>query len=242
MDNVTLYQFSPRQIMVIPKNGAYFIREFEASTLCKKDIHNPEWYIQRKILDNEEGYFDFSKNMIDIGACYGTYCTLLPFQTFFMFEPNKEFAAYCHANMLLHGKIYQANIFNVAVSDYTGMLKFDGFIGGELANDDGSSWMQTPCMNVQCVRLDDMQDILKNIGFVKIDIEGMEPYALNGMRRVLKNNNYPPILYESWVESMGEPLEHFKRRTEMLEQFFEEMGYRVLYEWGDYINHLAVHD
>jgi FkbM family methyltransferase len=243
MHNITLYQFLPRQIITPPKEGSYFIRDFEAVKLCNDQVHNPEWYIQQKITDNVDGYFDFSRNMIDIGACYGTYSVVLPFQKFFMFEPNKEYFSYCHANMLLHQKTYQAELFNAAVSDHSGTIRFDGFVSGDLANEFGHSWTQTPCIDVPCIRLDDIKDRLTNIGFIKIDIEGHEPYALAGMAEVLRQNGYPPVLFESWANGNEfETEEHRVERTQMLENIFAAHGYTILYGWGDDINHLAVHE
>jgi FkbM family methyltransferase len=228
-------------------NGAYFIRDKEAYDMRYANIHNPEWYIQQKIMNNEEGYFDFSKNMIDIGACYGTYSMILPFNHIFMFEPNKEFFAYCQANMLLHNKIYHADLFNVAVSNETGFIEFDGFTGGDLSVD-YNTWMDTHKAKVPCIKLDDMQDRLVNIGFIKIDIEGMEPYAIMGAKQVIKNNNYPPILFESWARNMDvnsnhdkESEEHYVKRVSLLNEVLSELGYTVINEWGDNINHLAVH-
>lgn len=238
---LSLYQFIPRQIVVPNTDGAYFIRDFEAFNLSNANMHNPEWYIQQKIQDNEEGYFDFSKNMIDIGACYGVYSMVLPFNHAFMFEPNKEYFAYCQANMLLHGKIYKADMFNVAVSDKTGSIQFDGFYGGELAAE-YNTWTQTAITTVPCIKLDDMQDTLTNIGFIKIDIEGMEPYALMGAKQVIKNNNYPPILFESWEEGNNEESqEQYEHRVALLENVLQELGYSIIYGWGDEINHLAIH-
>ena len=198
---LSFYQFYPRQIITPNTNSAYFIRDFEAVHLCKTNCHNPEWYIQQKINENKEGYFDFSKNIIDIGACYGVYSVVLPFKHAFMFEPNKEYYAYCQANMLLHGKIYDADIFNVAVSNETGTIRFDGFNGADLANENGNAWTHTPCIDVPCIKLDDMQDKLTNIGFIKIDIEGMEPYAIISIldlsRLILKAWSRMPL----WVRN-----------------------------------------
>jgi FkbM family methyltransferase len=160
-----------------------------------------------------------------------------------MFEPNKEYFSYCHANMLLHQKTYQAELFNAAVSDHSGTIRFDGFVSGDLANEFGHSWTQTPCIDVPCIRLDDIKDRLTNIGFIKIDIEGHEPYALAGMAEVLRQNGYPPVLFESWANGNEfETEEHRVERTQMLENIFAAHGYTILYGWGDDINHLAVHE
>ena len=242
MRPVTLYQFDPRQIIQMPVQGAYLTRDCDAEFLSRTQVHNPEWYIQQKIEVNEEGFFDFSKNMIDIGACFGTYSFVLPFQYSYMFEPNKEYLAYCHINMALHGKSWQADIYNLAVGNENCMIKFDGFKGGDLANPHGHAWTETSYMEVPCVRLDDMKDKIKNVGFIKIDIEGMEPYAIMGAQELIRENDYPPILFESWEEGNTEETpEHRNYRVALLKAVLDELGYEILWEWGDEINHLAVH-
>lgn len=241
MRPVNFYQFWPRQIISIPTDG-YFLRDVDAIGVCRNNVHNPEWYIQDKIQRNEDGFFDFSKNMIDVGACYGTYCLTLPFQHCFMFEPNKENLAYCYMNMLVSGKINRCTIHNVAVSDYCGSIEFDGFVSGELANPDGHTYSESKFISVPCITLDSIKNELSNIGFIKIDIEGAEPRALMGMMEVIKANNYPPILFEGWSEgNPNESQEHYESRTHALKTIFDELEYNVLWCWGNVENHLAVH-
>ena len=97
--------------------------------------------------------------------------------------------------------------------------------------------------DVPCIALDTMKDKFKNIGLIKIDIEGHEPQALNGMENIIRENNFPPILYESWPpDFVFESAEHWKKRTSELDAFFNKMGYRTLWQWGDYETHLAIHD
>lgn len=242
MSKLALYQYNPRQIIIPDAKEAYFIRDLEVYRNNLNDHHNPEWYIQAKIRDNEDGYFDFSKNMIDIGACYGTYTWVLPFQHSYMFEPNKEYFAYINANALLHERINSVSLYNVAVSNSNGLIGFDGFVSGDLANPDGNLWTNTKYEQVQCVTLNSIKEQLSNIGFIKIDIEGHEPYALLGMMEVIKENDYPPILFESWPEGVGleSPEQRFDR-VELLNNIFDDLGYVILWNWGDEENHLAVH-
>lgn len=58
-----------------------------------------------KINRNEDGYFDFSKSIIDVGADLGEYCWLTRFAHAYAFEPNKESAFALCANALLRGKV-----------------------------------------------------------------------------------------------------------------------------------------
>lgn len=243
MSKLALYQFNPRQIIIPDRKEAYFIRDFEAYKNHKEGIHNPEWFIQAKIRENEDGYFDFSKNMIDIGACYGVYTWCTPFKHSYMFEPNKEYFAYMNANALLHGRINSVTMFNVAVSDHNGVIKFDGFNSGDLANPNGNSWTDTECIDVVCLKLDGNVNMFKNIGFIKIDIEGHEPYALRGMVEVIHKNGFPPILFESWPEgNKNESPEHYEKRVnDLVNILVDELGYTIIWGYGEDDTHLAIH-
>ena len=243
---LTYYKY-PVTSIPLENYGAYFVNDNEAQYLIKNQIHNAEWMILQKIQDNEEGFFDFSKNMIDIGAFDGVYSFELPFQQRFMFEPNRERYFICHANALLHGIHEQANIYNCAVGDHNGTIKFDGFCSGDYT--DRPSWMVYESKEVPCITLDSMKEQLTNIGFIKIDIEGNEPYALAGAYEVIRNNNYPPILFESWPNEYmdfgaGVPMEtpdQYTRRVNALNNIFGELEYEVLEYWGDGQTHLAIH-
>lgn len=250
-NRLSLYQFEPRQIILPDPNDAYFIRAKEAYINDKNDNHNPEWYIQAKIRDNKDGYFDFSKSMIDIGACYGVYTWCLPFAFSYMFEPNKEYFAYMNANALLHDRIWSTIMYNLAVSDYDGFIQFDGFNSGYYANPNGNTWADFKCENVRCVRLDDNVELFQNIGFIKIDIEGQEPAALRGMEEVIRKNSYPPILFESWpapkpgifYESRyTETQEEYEKRIdELINILIDVLGYTIIWGYGDDDTHLAIH-
>jgi hypothetical protein len=39
---------------------------------------------------------------------------------------------------------------------------------------------------------------LRDIGFIKLDVEGYELQVLKGGTQTIQNNGYPPILFESW--------------------------------------------
>ena len=71
--------------------------------------------IINRIIDNEEGYFDFSKNLIDIGSYIGTYSFILPFNYAYMFEGNKDKCIIAQMNMLLHHK---ANDYTIFTSEF----------------------------------------------------------------------------------------------------------------------------
>ena len=90
---------------------------------CYQDYTIPycfEANIIQKIIENKDGYFDFSKNLIDIGAATGEYCTCLDFNKVYVFEPCKRLLWTSQANLLNAGKEDIAYTYQVALSDKEG--------------------------------------------------------------------------------------------------------------------------
>jgi hypothetical protein len=77
----------------------------------------------------------------------------------------------------------------------------------------------------------------KNVGLIKTDTEGFDYFVLKGGIETIKNNNYPPILFENWnVGFYGWSQENHDR----LDNFIESLGYTIFKQWGDNSTHLAV--
>lgn len=236
---MTYYKY-PNTIIELEHEGAYFTNECDAYNRIVTGDHNSEWYIQQKICKNEEGFFDFSKSMIDVGAYVGVYTITLPFNFSHLFEPNLQQYYLCHANMVLHDRIYNVVISNVAVGDTCGTIKYDGYVPGEHANPE-KAW------DMKCITLDSIADRLTNIGFIKIDTEGFEYNVLRGAKQVIINNNYPPILFELWAketidEDDLETSEQNTYRRNQISEFLNSLGYKILWDWGNRDTHLAIHD
>ncbi len=71
--------------------------------------------------------------------------------------------------------------------------------------------------SIDCIRLDDTFTSVAQRVFIKIDVEGHEMEALQGMRRVLQENSVFPQ-----VESLS------SERTEELVEFFTDLNYEFL--------------
>lgn len=189
--------------------------------------------IINKIKYNLEGYFDFTKSMIDIGCEFGTYSFILPFNYSYMFDGNNEKLILAQCNMLIHQKSNKFKSYNILLNDKKETIKYDGF------STEYCPWVENfkqQNTSVETYLLDEFN--LDNIGFIKIDVEGMEENVLRGAIGTIIRNNYPPILFELWdVNTNGMTQE----RHDSLQKFLEKLGYKILWKWGDFETHLAIH-
>ena len=219
-------------------NDEYFWIDKDALVRCDVcSSYFEEYDIVNKIKANTEGYFDFNKNLIDIGACRGGYTVLLDFKYNYCFEPNKTFIAILNANTLIHDKVYNTEIYDCCLADYKGIVNYNGFCCEGCGSPDEAqdSW----CGEMKPTEVRTLDSFnLSDIGFIKIDIEGFEEKALRGGIGTIIRNNYPPILFECWdVGYYGMTQE----KHDSLFSFLRGLGYEILEYWGDFETHLAVH-
>ena len=78
------------------------------------------------------------------------------------------------------------------------------------------------------ISLDSMQ--YEKVRLIKIDVEGHELQVLHGAEHTLRENNYPPIIFEAWTWKFPE-----KRKT--LFEHLQSLGYEIT-EIGQ--NNLAI--
>lgn len=225
-----------REYPVKIPNGAYMVdREGLEPIKAVPGFPVPYcWEIQciHRIAENKEGLFDFSKSMIDIGAGFGEYSFLLNFRHSYAFEPCRTANYIMHANLVLHDRIYQTETFETCLSDKVEEVMFDGF-NANVGN--AASYKEDKSKPVLTKTLDSFD--FENIGFVKVDVEGMEEKVLRGGVETLKRNNFPPILFECWDVGYNTMTQE---KHDSLYSFLEDLGYTVLNYWGDYETHLAV--
>lgn len=259
MENMVLFDFSKNEIIDVGEmsnqySGCYFDRGNNAYLCKSQGCQNHEWYIQQKIAINQENYFDFSKNMIDVGAYIGIYRWNLPFQKAWLFEPNRESYMYCCANAVLHNRVEDTFIYNEILSRTHEVIRFNGYesvtenmagakhMKGQLfyLNDDAIMISKT---------LDDFLPDFDNVGFIKIDCEGMDWKVIDGGRKTIKYFDYPPILFENWPSQdhprypvwLNESGDAAQERNKNIRMVLEDLGYNILWEWGDFETHLAIH-
>jgi FkbM family methyltransferase len=66
---------------------------------------------------------------------------------------------------------------------------------------------------------------LKNVGLIKLDVEGAELAVLIGALQTLKDSGFPKVIFESWRASRMP--EAAKLRADLF-SFLEQLGYRVV--------------
>lgn len=200
------------------------------SNLCE------EYNIILKIKNNEEGYFDFSKTLIDVGAEDGNYAMLLNFAKNYCFEPNKRMCSLVYTNMYLKDKVYNTEVYNIGLGDEEGTMVFNGFA------EEGSGIFESS----MCRCENGLQTIIKktldsfnitNVGLIKTDTEGFDYFVLKGGINTIIDNDYPPILFECW--DVGH-CEQTQEDHDRLFNFLTSLGYEILEHWGDHETHLAI--
>lgn len=219
------------QYFYIPDdNGAFVVPNEDVATIHQ---YVEEYDIIQKIQRNGEGFFDFSKNLIDIGAEDGNYGILLDFNHSYCFEPNKRACCLIYTNMYLRDKVDQVDVYNIGLDAHPGSIAFDGFNAVD-GHSVAIKWNQL--YEIQVVTLDSYN--FDNVGLIKVDVEGLEERVLRGAISTIIRNNYPPILFECWnVGYYGMTQE----KHDSLFNFIKSLGYEILEYWGDHETHLAVH-
>ena len=82
-------------------------------------------------------------------------------------------------------------------------------------------------------------DIPVHISKEVIDVEGMEEKVLRGGIGTIVRNNYPPILFECWEIGWNNMTQE---KRDSMEKFLTNLGYEIIWGWGDEETHLAIHN
>lgn len=226
-------------VLVIPKDGDQMILKHKASALGHRIAPRAalRFEIARRNRHYEKEYWllphfcDRNSNVIDVGGNKGLYAFYLSClaRKVYVFEPNpiclKQMARIERRNMVIH---------NLALSNHSGnaIMRFDpnntgiGTIEGVNQLDQYSGVQKVVERSVRIRPLDDLG--LKNISFMKIDVEGHEPSVLRGATRLLEKEK-PVLLIE--IERRHNP-----HSFEEVEHLLAKFGYRG---WRLYRNRLV---
>lgn len=173
---------------------------------------------------------DIKKTSLDVGGLHGMFIVpMLRYSSNVVsFEPVKE--KFEHIRKY-HKKRSNVSIYNFALSDYEGETEIRtpinkkgeimyGLSTIEIENNDKNLQYHSEIVRVK--RLDDL--MIKNVGLVKIDVEGHEISVLNGAVNLFKNE-LPNVIIESEDR-------HSKEAPLKVIKFFNELNYKGYFILG----------
>ena len=194
-----------------------------------------EWVKGRKDIKILKYLINKKKNSIDIGAYKGVYSFLLAkySKKVYAFEPNpKSF------NILKKSVRKNVKAFPFAISDKSGISFLKIPKGKKGYSNQGGSLRNVKLdknfgkIKVETKKIDDLK--LKNIGFIKIDAEGVELKVLKGAKKLITKYK-PTLLIEIEERYISEPIE--KSLSKIL-----NLGYRGFALIGEILTPLKFFD
>jgi FkbM family methyltransferase len=163
-----------------------------------------------------------STTFIDIGANIGFYLVHIalsaPAARLIAFEPDARNHYQLRANVFLNGLSNRAEIHQVALSDRTGKVAFQAF--ADTSTGQSRVAAGRTGIEVDAVRLDDVLDFASQNVAIKIDIEGHEVPAFQGMRDLLGRN-------KCFIQA-----EIYPQRLAQARSLLGEIGYREIHAIG----------
>jgi FkbM family methyltransferase len=207
-----------KQLLFFPEKGV--AKWFYESGMAEKSLI--QWIYDTMISSD--------KAFVDIGAHVGTFtwtCGKKAAHTY-SFECSPKTFCYLAANIALHELEYKVSLFNVALGNEEKPI--DYIIRSEDGGGNGVKHLSTQDDHLRKIQIP-MKTLdsfhLTNIGLIKIDVEGFEKEVLEGGLQMLRDNQYPPIIFESWgdyKEAEGVPARQIRMD---LFRFLEGVGYQI---------------
>jgi len=224
LPNCELLKVDGTQFLIF--KGQDLISNYLRKDLYENDIHQ----ICLKLLVNDE-----VGTVLDIGANLGSFCLPLARKiskhTYHAFEPQRIVYYQLCGNAFINGldNVHCHNFglsnkrdrFEIEMPDYAKETNIGAF-----SIDEDTRANDYECATVGKVEpmvvfpLDDGQH--KNVRLIKIDVEGHELEVIKGAVKTLKDNNYPPIIFEAWT---WKPWYQEKRKD--LFEYLQGMGYEI---------------
>jgi FkbM family methyltransferase len=213
----------------------YFVKlESKDNYLFFPEFNVAKWFYESGIAEKSlinnmlETMIHNNKDFLDIGAHVGTYSFLLGKKAnhTYSFECNPKVFCYLAANIALHHLEDKITPYNCALGNKED--KMDYYIRSNDGGGNGLKRLNNNDDNLKKLKID-VKTLdsfnLTNIGFIKLDVEGFEREVLEGGLATLIQNNYPPILFESWGDWKKDA--NTKELREELFNFLKNIGYEI---------------
>ena len=206
----------------------------KAKDIKGKLVEEEELQILPKILKKDSNCIDIGANFAYITERLSTLC---PQGKIYAFEPIPF--TYKVANRIVRKfglknvSLYQLGVgnentemtFEVPLQEFgaysAGQAHITGRNNRDLKGEGQYKFNKFASVRCKIVRLDDFREINVPIDFVKIDIEGAELFAIQGMDALLRKDL--PVIY---MEVNPLFLKAFRLTEDMLEKHMEDLGYR----------------
>jgi FkbM family methyltransferase len=164
--------------------------------------------------------------VVDIGANIGLYTLLFAKRVekagrVFAFEPEPDlFAALC--DNCAANDVLNVSPFQIAAGDSNGRANFQRSIFNSGDNRLGATKIDVKPIEVEVARLDDLLPV-RNVQFIKLDVQGHELAALAGMQEVIASSPDVRVFFEFWPGG----LRAANTPPESLLSFFRERGFKL---------------
>lgn len=164
--------------------------------------------------------------VLDIGANIGYYTTLFSRLAgsdgrIIAFEPDRDLFPILSKNIQRNG-LTNVQVENQAIADATGKIKlyYSADKGDQRIYDSGDD---RPFYEVRAVSIDNYFSKPIKIDWVKVDIQGAEGFALQGMRNTILANKEIKIVCEFWPYGIEQSGYGSQRFFHLLDEF----GFRI---------------
>lgn len=171
-------------------------------------------------------YLTKEGTFIDIGAHMGTYSVLLSRYCKEVHAFEAQASTYeCLSVSVSINNNFKITTHHTALGDKEETLTLyhvseDG--GCSSVRKEVSSNMNMDIIGTETVQVKTLDSFdIRNVDFIKIDVEGYELPVIKGAVKTLENNNYPPFIFEAW------PTDWYKADREKLINYIKSLGYKV---------------
>jgi FkbM family methyltransferase len=175
--------------------------------------------------------------VVDIGANIGLYTLLLARLAgktgrVFSFEPEPNLFAVLCENCAAN-RAHNVTPFQCAAGDSNGRTTFQRSAFNSGDNRLGQARAETTAIETEVARLDEVLPV-REVQFIKLDVQGHELGALSGMQEVIAASPDVRVLFEFWPAGLREA----GTPPEALLDFFRARGFELYQTKGASVRHL----